>query len=87
MFCKIDYFFLREIEKLMMKETSQSLLCVQCSEKQQVAQPCCRNETSRDRLPVQTQEQFTDCEKCKSKMVRLHYFKQFQLKLQKTTLF
>ena len=43
-FCKINC-FLREIEKLMMKETSQSLLSVKCSEKQQVARPCGKNET------------------------------------------
>ena len=67
----------------LIKETSQSFLCVECGEEQQVARPCCEDETSLDRFPVKLHEQFTNCVKCKSEMVRLPCCKQFQPKLTK----
>ena len=36
----------------LIKETSQSFLCIKCGEEQQVARPCCEDETLVDRFPV-----------------------------------
>ena len=54
MSCKIDC-LPRKTESLI-KETSQSFLCVKCGKKQQVAPPCCKDNTSIDQFPVQTLE-------------------------------
>ena len=81
MSCKIECLSCKT--ENLIKETSQSFLCLECDEEQQVAQPCCEDETSLDRFPVKVHEQFTDCVKCKSEIVRLPCCKQFQPKLTK----
>ena len=42
----------------LIKETSQSFLCVECGKEQQVARPCCEDETSFYRFPVKLHKQF-----------------------------